>query len=178
MQDHPVGWYRDLPVRAAADVTAVVLHATETPDLESARRLAEDGPSRVCGHLYIDRDGTAHRFVPLDRVAAHVRGHNAPSIGIEMVNSGRHPDHFDSRRQEPSEDFTAAQIATLKDVLRGLRARFPNLREMVRHSDLDTAVVPASDDPSVLVRRRIDPGPRFPWDEIAAFWDQISDAST
>ncbi|MEW2359828.1 N-acetylmuramoyl-L-alanine amidase [Spirillospora sp. NPDC029432] len=178
MEDRPVGWYRELPVRAAGDVTAVVLHATETPDLESARRLAEDGTSRVCGHLYIDRDGAAYRFVPLDRVASHVRGRNTPSIGIELVNSGRYPDHFDSRRQEPSEDFTPAQIATLKDVLRDLRRRFPGLREMVRHSDLDTAVVPASDDPSVLVRRRIDPGPRFPWAAVAAFWDQISDAST
>ncbi|MFI0350507.1 N-acetylmuramoyl-L-alanine amidase [Actinomadura sp. 9N407] len=177
MHDRLVGWYRDLPGRTAAQVSTVVLHATETPDLESARILAEDGPP-VCGHLYIDRDGATYRFVPLDRVASHVRGHNAPSIGIEIVNSGRHPDHFDSRSQDPSENFTAAQIGALKNVLDALKQDFPNLREIVRHSDLDEAMVPASDDPSRLVRRRIDPGPRFPWDEIAAFWNQISDAST
>jgi N-acetylmuramoyl-L-alanine amidase len=177
MNDRLAGWYRELPGRPAARVTTVVLHATETPDLESARILAEHGP-RVSGHLYIDRDGSAYRFVPLDRVASHVRGHNTPSIGVELVNTGRHPDHFDSRNQEPSEDFPAAQIDALKNVLLTLRKDFPNLREIVRHSDLDTATVPASDDPSRLVRRRIDPGPRFPWDGIAAFWDQISDAST
>jgi N-acetylmuramoyl-L-alanine amidase len=177
MRDRLTGWYRELPGRTAAQVTTVVLHATETPDLESARILAEDGP-RVCGHLYIDRDGRTYRFVPLDRVAAHVRGHNAQSIGIELVNAGRCPDHFDSRRQEPSEDFTGAQIRALKEVLAALRKSFPNLREIVRHSDLDQDLVPASDDPSRLVRRRIDPGPRFPWDEIARFWNQIRDAST
>lgn len=176
MHDRPVSWYRELPTRTAAQVTTVVLHATETPDLESARHLAEHGP-RVCGHLYIDRDGETYRFVPLDRVASHVRGHNTPSIGIEIVNRGRCPDHFDSRSQEPSEEFTPAQITALEGVLRDLVRDFPHLRELRRHSDLDTATVPASDDPSRLVRRRIDPGPRFPWAGVAAFWDQISDAS-
>jgi N-acetylmuramoyl-L-alanine amidase len=177
VHDRLVTWYRDLPERPAARVTAAVLHATETPDLDSAWHLAEHGP-RVCGHLYLDRDGRVYRFVPLDRVASHVRGHNTPSIGIEIVNTGRHPDHFGSRSQTPTEDFTAAQVEALKGLLLALRDTFPNLRELLRHSDLDLDLVPAGDDPSRLVRRRVDPGPRFPWDEVAGFWDQSRDAST
>ncbi|WP_285696792.1 N-acetylmuramoyl-L-alanine amidase [Actinomadura sp. NBRC 104412] len=177
VHDRPVSWYRLLPARAAAQVTTLVLHATETPDLETAWELAEHGP-RVCGHLYLDRDGSVHRFVPLDRVASHVRGHNTPSIGVELVNTGRHPDHFDTRSQTPDEDFPADQIEALKNLFPALRAEFPRLRTLLRHSDLDLETVPSTDDPSRRVRRRIDPGPRFPWDEVKAFWDQISDAST
>ena len=176
VEEEPVSWWREQPRRSAADVTTVVLHATETPDLAAARLAAENG-ARVCGHLYIDRDGSVHAFVPLDRVAWHVRGHNTSSIGIELVNRGRYPRHFDSRSQTPTEEFPAAQISALKTVLRELRAAFPELRYLVRHSDLDREEVPADDDPRHRVRRRIDPGPLFPWAEVKAFWDQISDAS-
>jgi N-acetyl-anhydromuramyl-L-alanine amidase AmpD len=34
-------------------------------------------------------------------------------------------------------------------------------------------MVPASDDPGVLVRRRIDPGPRFPWDDVRRHWERL-----
>ncbi|GAA2414458.1 N-acetylmuramoyl-L-alanine amidase [Actinomadura vinacea] len=177
MDERPVSWWRELPGRNREEVTTVVLHATETPDLETARELAENG-DRVCGHLYIDRDGGVHQFVPADRVAAHVRGHNSRSIGIELVNRGRYPDHFHSRFQVPDEEFPAAQVEALKMVLQGLRQEFPALRELVRHSDLDQALVTAADDAGRTVRRRIDPGPRFPWREVKAFWDQSTDAST
>ena len=64
----------------------------------------------VHGHLYVDRDGTVYSFVPLDRVANHVRNFDSPSIGIELVNTGRYPHHFDSRHQEPTESFPDPQL--------------------------------------------------------------------
>ncbi|MFN9967576.1 MAG: hypothetical protein ACK52N_12130, partial [Lysobacteraceae bacterium] len=36
------------------------------------------------------------------------------------------------------------------------------------HEDLDTARVPASDDPSATVWRKRDPGPMFPWARVLA----------
>ena len=39
-----------------------------------------------------------------------------------------------------------------------LRRHFPNLRQIAGHEDLDTALMPASDDPSLQVRRKLDPG--------------------
>ena len=168
-------WSGSLPQRELAEVTGVVLHATETPDLATARQTAmqsvgQDGVG-VCGHLYIDRDGTCVRFVPLIRIANHVRGHNRRTIGIELVNAGRYPHHFDSRHQEPAEPFPDQQMASLEQVLAWLRRTCPNIAELARHSDLDEEMVPASDDPGVRVRRRVDPGPRFPWEQIKAAWD-------
>ena len=98
--DRLVDWYYALPRRHVEEITTVVLHATEIPDLQGAWEVAMssagEGGVGVCGHLYVDRDGTTYRFVSLDRVASHVRNFNSASIGIELVNSGRHPHHFNS----------------------------------------------------------------------------------
>ncbi|MDL4819343.1 N-acetylmuramoyl-L-alanine amidase [Actinomadura opuntiae] len=178
VDDRLVSWWASLPRRSPESVTTVVLHATEIPTLDEAWDYAErsaDGSADgtgVCGHLYIDRDGGCHLFVPLDRVAAHAAGHNTPSIGIELVNTGRHPDHFHSRAQVPAEDFPAEQTDALLALLDVLKETHPNLVHLVRHSDLDQRTVPASDDPAVPVRRRIDPGPRFPWTRVRRHWER------
>jgi N-acetylmuramoyl-L-alanine amidase len=178
--DRQLPWCGNLQRRELADVTAVVLHATETPDLETAwqtamRSVSQEGVG-VCGHLYIDRDGTCVRFVPLYRIANHVRGHNRHTIGIELVNAGRYPHHFDSRHQDPAEPFPERQMAALDRVLAWLRRTCPNLAALARHSDLDQDMVPASDDPRLRVRRRVDPGPRFPWEQVKAAWDEAAGA--
>lgn len=78
-------WSGSLPQRELAEITAVVLHATETPDLAAARQIAMQSVGQngvgLCGHLYIDRDGTCVRFVALNRIANHVCGHNRRTIG-------------------------------------------------------------------------------------------------
>jgi N-acetylmuramoyl-L-alanine amidase len=173
--DRLLPWYRNLAQRSLRDITSVVLHATEIPQLDAAwdyamQSVDEDGVG-VCGHLYIDRDGACFRFVPIDRVANHARGHNKRSIGIELINGGRYPNHFDSHEQEPSEAFPESQINSLNIVLAALKKTCPSLAELVRHSDIDQEMVPASDDAQRKVRRRIDPGPKFPWEEVREIWD-------
>lgn len=180
VDDRLVSWWGSLKRRSPESITTVVLHATEIPTLSEAWDYAErsaagtDDGTGVCGHLYVGRDGGCHRFVPLDRIAAHAAGHNTPSIGIELVNTGRHPDHFHSRSQIPSEDFPPEQTAALMDLLTVLTETHPALVRLVRHSDLDREMVPASDDPGVLVRRRIDPGPRFPWADVRRHWERLT----
>ena len=71
----------------------MVIHATELPDMETAREYGErihhdESRTGNSGHFYIDRDGRIEQWVPLDRVAHHVRGHNRDSVGIELVNGG------------------------------------------------------------------------------------------
>ncbi|MFE5867466.1 N-acetylmuramoyl-L-alanine amidase [Streptomyces roseifaciens] len=177
--DHLVSWHHRLPERRPDTVTAVVLHATELPGFDEAvleadktARESETGRG-MCGHLYIDRDGTVHQLVPFERVAQHVRGHNTPSIGIELVNRGRYPRWFDADHQIPTEPFPAAQVQSLREVLRALHGEFRHLTDLYRHSDLDTALVPAADRPEAKVRRRIDPGPLFPWKAVSAFWTEL-----
>lgn len=161
-----------LAARDPAQIRLVVIHCTELPDLAMAReygeRIVHASGTGNSGHYYVDRDGGIEQWVPEDRVAHHVRGLNADSLGIELVNRGRWPDWFDSRRQQPEEPYAQAQVDALVALLAGLRARLPHLAGIAGHDDLDTDLVPASDDPARRVRRKIDPGPRFPWSSVLA----------
>lgn len=160
-----------LQARDTGDIDLVVVHCTELPDLATARNYGErvlydaTGTGNS-GHYYIDRDGTIHAFVRPERVAHHVRGHNPRAIGIELVNMGRYPDWLDSRRQEMGEPYSEAQIAALIALLRVLAADYPALKQVAGHEDLDTEDVAASDDATRTVRRKRDPGPRFPWPRV------------
>lgn len=168
----PLPYELSLEQRPAAQIDLVVIHCTELPDLATAREFGErklyDSGTGNSGHYYIDRDGTVHLFVRPTRTANHTRGYNPRSIGIEIVNRGRYPDWLDSRRQAMSEPYTEAQIRSLSGLLASLRRQLPNLRFIAGHEDLDTATVAASDDPTLQVFRKRDPGPLFPWARILA----------
>ncbi|WP_266159363.1 N-acetylmuramoyl-L-alanine amidase [Dyella silvatica] len=170
IHDLPLPYLAQLPERPASAVELVVIHCTELPDLATARSYGEkahyDNGVGHSGHYYIDRDGAVYRYVPGTRVANHVRGHNPNSIGIELVNLGRYPHWWDSTRQTMTEPYTPAQIAALRALLAQLRHDYPQLRYIAGHEDLDTARMPASDDPGKEVPRKLDPGPMFPWAEV------------
>jgi len=168
----PLPYVDLLAPRATSDIRLVVIHCTELPDLATARSYGErvlyDSGTGASGHWYIDRDGGIVEYVPATRVAHHVRGHNAHSIGIELVNTGRFPEWYDSRRQAMDEEYPPAQIEALIQLLAHLRATLPALRDIAGHEDLDTDRVAASDDPALTVARKRDPGPRFPWVDVLA----------
>ena len=109
-----------------------------------------------------------HVFVRPTRVAHHTRGYNPRSIGIELVNTGRFPEWFDSRAQVMTEPYPAAQLDALFALLCSLPRTLTGLRYVAGHEDLDTAMVPASDDPALQVPRKRDPGPMFPWAALLA----------
>ena len=170
--DAPLPYVALLEPRPPGQIDLVVIHCTELPDLATAREYGERvlHPSGTgnSGHYYIDRDGGILRYVPDDRTAHHVRGHNPRAIGIELVNRGRYPHWLDSRHQAMDEPYPDAQIDALAALLQDLAATLPSLRHIAGHEDLDREQVPASDDPAVLVQRKLDPGPRFPWARVLA----------
>lgn len=172
IHDQPLPYVARLASRPAAQVTMLVIHCTELPDLATARRYGEKvlyaSGTGNSGHYYIDRDGQVYRYVPPTRVANHVRGWNDASVGVELVNTGRYPDWLDTRHQAMTEPYTAAQIAALRALIAQLRTQLPNLRTIAGHEDLDTDRVAASDDPAQTVFRKRDPGPRFPWEAVLA----------
>jgi N-acetylmuramoyl-L-alanine amidase len=172
IHDQPLPYVDLLPARATDAVELVVMHCTELPDLATAReygeRVLHASGTGNSGHYYVDRDGAIHRYVPGTRVANHVRGHNANSIGIELVNLGRYPHWWDSRQQQMTEAYPAPQIAALQALLVHLRTGFSRLQYIAGHEDLDTALVAASDDPALTVRRKLDPGCKFPWADVLA----------
>lgn len=173
VRDWPLPYVARLESRAVGAIDLVVVHCTELPDLAAARTHGERilypaSGTGNSGHWYIDRDGTTFRFVEPVRIAHHVRGCNARSVGIELVNRGRWPDWNDSRRQEFTEPYAPVQVDALIALLDALCTSLPGLRWIAAHEDLDRRREPASDDASILLPRRRDPGPLFPWPEVLA----------
>ena len=168
---HWLAYQPRLAPRAVSEIDLVVIHATELPDLAMAREYAEQihyagSQTGNSGHFYIDRDGRIEQWVALDRVAHHVAGHNQRSVGIELVNLGRYPHWLDSRHQQWQESITAAQLEALRELLAALVSELPQLRYIAGHDALDPREVPASDDPALSVRRKLYPGPDFPWSRV------------
>ena len=172
IQRDPLPYLDALARREPASIDTVVIHCTELPDLATARdygeRVLYPSGAGNSGHYYIDRDGSTVEYVPVTYVAHHTRRWNPRSVGIELVNTGRFPDWLDSRRQAMDEPYTEAQLIALMALLGQLKASLPALRQIAGHEDLDTDEVDASDDPSLKVRRKRDPGPLFPWDAVLA----------
>ena len=166
----PLPYEERLDARPIAQINLVVIHCTELPDIATAREYGERilyaAGTGNSGHYYLDRDGRALVFVRPERMAHHTRGYNPRSIGIEIVNTGRFPDWFDSRRQAMTEPYTEAQIVALIALLERLKRELPNLKYIAGHEDLDTDKVAATDNPSKQVFRKRDPGPQFPWPRV------------
>ncbi|MEP6633634.1 MAG: N-acetylmuramoyl-L-alanine amidase [Luteimonas sp.] len=173
MRVEPLPYEAKLESRPLSQIDLAVVHCTELPDLATARAFGEkvlyaDSGTGNSGHYYIDRDGDTVVYARPDRIAHHVRGYNPRAIGIELVNTGRYPDWLDSRRQVMDEPYPQAQIDALIALLAQLRTQLPELHYLAGHDDLDTGLTAASDDASLQVVRKRDPGPLFPWDRVMA----------
>lgn len=167
----PLPYERLLDPRPLSQVDLVVIHCTELPDLATAREYGErvlypGSGTGNSGHWYIDRDGCVEQWVDPARVAHHVRGFNPRSVGIELVNSGRWPHWLDSRHQAMEEAYPETQVEALVALLRRLPGELPALRWIAGHDALDRERVPASNDATVRVHRKRDPGPLFPWAQV------------
>ncbi len=171
VEQNPLSYQDRLDQRSLDNIELIVIHATELPDLATAREYGEKihypvSQTGNSGHFYINRDGSIYQWVALDRIAHHVAGHNARSIGIELINLGRYPDWLDSRQQTWQEDISPKQIEALIELVHQLRPAFPALNTIAGHDQLDLRFIPASDDPGKQIRRKLDPGPNFPWDQV------------
>jgi N-acetylmuramoyl-L-alanine amidase len=157
--------------REPGSIDLVVIHCTELPDLKAARILGEriqypQSGSGNSGHFYVDRDGHIEQWVDIMRVAHHVRGFNERSIGIELVNRGRYPDWLHTDQQQMHERYPQELINSLIELLSWLCSTTNTLCWIAGHADLDLEYVPASNDPTIMVRRKLDPGPLFPWSQL------------
>jgi N-acetylmuramoyl-L-alanine amidase len=169
-QNH-LSYARRLDKRDVKDIQLVVVHCTELPDLAMARKWGEklvhqDTQTGNSGHFYIDRDGMVEQWVPLNRVAHHVRGVNTNSIGIELVNTGRYPNWFRSGHQVMTEPYPDKQLQALISLLNHLERELPGLQSIAGHEDLDIENLPSEDRAEILISRKVDPGPLFPWPAI------------
>jgi len=171
IHENPLPYVLSLESRLLDSIDLVVIHCTELPDLATARvygqriHYPETGTGNS-GHFYVERNGRIERWVSPERIAHHVRGFNARSIGIELDNNGRYPDWFDSHKQVMTDAYPLSQIDSLISLLLKLRAELPNLEWVAGHESLDTSQIQASDKPQLFINRKMDPGPLFPWDRL------------
>lgn len=168
---NPLSYTQRLEERDTDSINLVVIHCTELPDLAMARQWGEkviypQTRTGNSGHFYIDRDGLVEQWVPVSRVAHHVRNANAGSIGIELVNRGRYPDWFKSGNQQMNETYSDQQILSLIQLLQYLVESLAGVNQIAGHEDLDTQKVPSDDDTDILIQRKLDPGPLFPWSTV------------
>lgn len=167
IKNNPLPYESKLEDRVIKQVELLVIHCTELPSLEEARTYGEQihyhSGTGNSGHYYIDRDGDIEQWVKPEKIAHHVKNHNKQSIGIELVNLGRFPHWHHSDHQDPDEAYPDAQIDSLIELIIHLHKTIPSLKHITGHEDLDQSWVPASNDTNTSVRRKIDPGPLFPW---------------
>ena len=105
---------------------------------------------KVSAHVFIDRNGGMTQYVPFDRRAWHAGSSsycgrtacNDFSVGIELEGLDEIP-------------YTAAQYATLVELIVCLRRTYPTLSHaaIVGHSDIAPG-------------RKTDPGPSFDWSRL------------
>lgn len=157
----PTGLDIDTSIQAVSHgsrVRHVVLHYTSTTQERSLKLLSQGG---VSSHYLITDASTPriYRLVSENRSAWHAGPSgwygqpsiNATSIGVEIVNDGW-TDGAAGRQWQP---YAPAQIHALIPLLRNIIERHGiEPQNVVGHSD-------------VAPQRKVDPGPLFPWRELA-----------
>ena len=159
-------------------VRVVVIHHTVSDFQESLDALTLPSSRPVSSHYlvpepddpsYTKKQLKLHKLVSEEQRAWHAgvsywNGRSAlndMSIGIELVNQTRCYESAQSPDPEnPDEicfyhDFSIAQIDMLLDLLEGILERHPDVQanNIVGHAD-------------IAPQRKIDPGPRFPWQRL------------
>lgn len=165
----PEGLSVDRSIQAKSQnsrVSSIVLHYTSSGNEASLRILSE---RNVSAHYLITNESRPHvyQLVSENRRAWHAgvsewygRGDlNSTSIGIELVNHGLMSDPRSGRLEGPGADqwdsYSTQQVRTLAILLKDIMARHQVKPEnIVGHSD-------------IAPQRKIDPGPLFPWRELA-----------
>lgn len=88
------------------------------------------GWSDVGYHYLITRDGTVVVGRQLDKVGAHVKGHNTNTIGISLFGG------FDAAATDSfSDHFTPAQDAALRRLISQLRSTYPEIKKISGHNE-------------------------------------------
>lgn len=163
-------------------VSIVVIHFTTANFGDSMRILTKPSQYPVSSHYLIPEPGdetydksklAIYQLVEEDRRAWHAgtsywagkSGLNDQSIGIELVNQAWcHASEvsIDAESGHPESicfypDFADSQIALLVGLLDEILERHPDVKptHIIGHSDIAPG-------------RKIDPGPRFPWQRLAS----------
>ena len=144
----------DRKKRSEKSIKIIIIHYTGMQsERESIIRLCNP-KSKVSSHFLINQNGKVYRLVKDNKIAWHAgkscwgkyKNLNKNSIGIELVNKGHKFGYT---------NFSKKQLSSLIKICRSLIKRYKiKKRNVVGHSD-------------VAPLRKIDPGEKFPWKQLA-----------
>lgn len=137
-------------------INEIIIHCTATrPDwdkdqtpqekLAVIRRWHLDrGWSDIGYHFVIFRDGTVLTGRPIEKVGAHVKGHNRGTIGVSLEGG------FGSATTDSfSDHFTEEQERALKDLLKDLQSKY-DIDKITGHNQYAAKACPGFDVPTWL----------------------------
>jgi len=130
-------------------ISEIIIHCSATPPdwragqpaeakVAEIRRwhVEERGWSDIGYHYLIDRDGTLVEGRPVERMGAHVRGHNDGTIGVCLLGG-----HGSSATDAFDDHFTPAQARALLKLIRSLEAEHGDLA-VTGHNDYAAKACP------------------------------------
>ena len=142
------------------EIDEIIVHCTATrPNWWSDRSAQEkvdevrrwhvddNGWSDVGYHWLIDRDGTVVKGRDESRTGAHVRGHNATSIGVSLFGG-----HGGTNRDAFEANFTPAQDAALRRLIGEIERRH-DIKKISGHNEYANKACPCFDVRAWLQRR-------------------------
>ena len=148
------GFYSPNFNKRKKSIKIIIIHYTGMQsERESIIRLCNP-KSKVSSHFLINQNGKVYRLVKDNEIAWHAgkscwgkyKNLNKNSIGIELVNKGHKFGYT---------NFSKKQLSSLIKICRSLIKRYKiKKRNVVGHSD-------------VAPLRKIDPGEKFPWKQLA-----------
>lgn len=125
-------------------IDTIIIHCAATrPSMDVGAKEIRDwhvrgnGWSDIGYHYVIRRNGKLEAGRPLDKVGAHVAGHNTGSIGICLVGGVSQKDFTKAEN-----NFTAAQWKTLEKLVRDLKSKF-DIKAILGHNQLSGKACPS-----------------------------------
>lgn len=106
-------------------INQIIVHCSATPEGKNFhandidRWHKERGFDRIGYHYVIDLDGTIEKGRTIEKVGAHVKGHNSNSIGVCYIGG------LASDGKTPKDTRTVEQKTSLLRLLRELKSQFP-----------------------------------------------------
>lgn len=141
-------------------INEIIIHCTATrpnwwaamsadEKVEEVRRWHLDrGFNDVGYHYLIDRNGQVVVGRPIERAGAHVKGHNANSIGISLFGG-----HGSSADDKFEDHFTQDQEQSLNRLIDQLRRRFPEITKITGHNQYSVKACPGFSVPAWIEKK-------------------------
>ena len=125
-------------------ITLIIIHCSATPEGKDYTVADIDRWHKARGynckgihigyHYVIYRDGSIHPGRPEEMQGAHVKDHNAHSIGICYIGGLRLKHSDPPETYIPADTRTPAQKASLLQLLKQLKSRYPNAIIVSHHT--------------------------------------------